>query len=94
VSSEAADSRYEQSRHDAKCDGGDRAFQQTTPRHNGKGSGDYRQTSHDNGNVDKGRGHLSYLSRLRLAGIIIQNGPPASSKRATEVKRGQHRTSG
>jgi hypothetical protein len=74
VSTEAADSRYEQGRQDAKCDGGGRAFQQTT-RHDGKGCGDYRQTSHDSGNVGKGRGHLSYLSCLRLAGIIIQNGP-------------------
>jgi hypothetical protein len=70
VSTEAADSRDEQSRHDAQCDGGGRAFQQTT-RHNGKSRGDYRQTSqdsdNDSGNVAKGRGHLSYLSCVRPA---------------------------
>jgi hypothetical protein len=64
VSTEATDSRYKQGRHDAQCDGCGRAFQQTS-RHNGKGRANYRQTGHDSGKVGKGRGHLSYLSRLR-----------------------------
>jgi hypothetical protein len=52
VSIEAADSRYEKSRQDAKCDGGNRALKHTM-RHDGKGCGDDRQTSQNSGNVVK-----------------------------------------
>jgi hypothetical protein len=55
LSAETSDCRYEQGRYDTECDSGGCAFQQTT-RHNGKGRSDYRQTSHDSGNVGKGRG--------------------------------------
>jgi hypothetical protein len=64
LSTEAAHSRYEQSRHDAKCDCGGDAFQQTG-RHDGEACGDYRQTSHHSGNMGKGRGHQPIIVQIR-----------------------------
>jgi hypothetical protein len=77
VSTEAADSRYEQSRQDAKCDGGGRAFQQTT-QHDGKAVATIAKPATTAAMWVKVE--VIYLSCLRLAGIIIQNGPLPESK--------------